>query len=199
MTDWGSLYRDHVEAVTALAGTLSAQQLDFSVPATPAWRVHDVFAHLAGGPADAVADRMDGAPSPEWTARHVGERLGVPVGDLVAELALNADAVAASVADNPRPAVVWDMAVHHADLHEALGLGQLPERFWLPVAESLGPVMAPELMAVAPPYEVFRSLFSRRSRAQMAAMGADVDGDRLDAMCIFGPREDDQPVPDPTH
>ncbi|CAN5396992.1 hypothetical protein BH11ACT8_BH11ACT8_26370 [soil metagenome] len=193
--DWGRLYRDHVSAIAALAGGLSDEQLATSVPGTPAWTVHDVLAHLAGGPADAVAERMDGAPSPAWTARHVGERAGLPVDLLMAELAANTDHVAESVVDSPRPAVVWDIAVHHADLHEALGLGRLPERYWLPVAEALGPMMAPELMAVAPPYEVFRAVFSRRSRAQMASWGADVDVARLEAMCVFGPRDDDQPVP----
>lgn len=196
MTDWGSLYRDHVSAVGALATSLSPGELDRVVPATPAWTAREVVAHLAGGPADAVAGRMDDAPSPEWTARHVAERAGVPLADLVAELERNQDFVAASTVDNPRPAVVWDIAVHHADLHEAFGRGVPPERFWLPVVEMVGPMMAPELLAVAPPYEVFRAVFSRRSRAQMASWGADVEPDRLDAMCVFGPRDDDQPVPE---
>ena len=46
-----------------------------------------------------------------------------------------------------------------------------------------------------PPYELFRALFSRRSRAQLAAWGTPFSPDELDAICIFGPREDDQPVP----
>ncbi|CAN5207979.1 hypothetical protein BH09ACT12_BH09ACT12_00490 [soil metagenome] len=195
MTDWGNLYRQHVAAIGALAEHLDAAQLATTVPGTPAWTAHDVLAHLAGGPADAVSGRIEGAPGPEWTARHVGERAGLPVGDLVAELQANTDFVVASLVDNPRPAVVWDIAVHHADLHEAFGLDRLAERFWLPVAEAIGPTMAPELMAVAPPYEVFRALFSRRSRSQMAAWGADTDAERLAEMCIFGPRDDDQPMP----
>ena len=44
-----------------------------------------------------------------------------------------------------------------------------------------------------PPYELFRALFSRRSRGQIAAWAGDaVDPDQV---CVFGARDDDQPVP----
>ena len=46
------------------------------------------------------------------------------------------------------------------------------------------------------PYELFRALFSRRSLAQMRAWGAPaLTDEQLGAICVFGPREDDQPVP----
>ncbi len=194
MTDWGDLYREHVSAVSALAPTLTDDQLATTVPATPAWTVHEVLAHLAGGASDALTGRMDGAPGPEWTSRHVGERAALPVADLLAELHSNEDAAAASVADNPRPALVWDIAVHHADLHEALGLPRMPEPLWLPVAEALAPRVG-ALADAVPPYELFRGVFSRRSREQMLGWGTGLTADELDEVCIFGPREDDQPVP----
>ena len=197
MTDWGALYRDNVAAVSALAGDLTDEQLATTVPGTPAWTVRDVLAHLAGGAADAVTGRMDGAPGPEWTARHVGERCELPVADLVEELRSHQDAVAESTVDSPRPAIVWDVAVHHADLHEALGLGQLPERLWAPV---LGGVAPMKFGSAGVPedvdrYELFRAIFSRRSRTQMQAWGLPLSPEQLDELCIFGPREDDQPVP----
>ena len=194
MTDWGELYRDHVRAVGALAGDLSDDQLASTVPATPGWTVHDVLAHLAGGGADVVTGRLDGVPGPEWTSRHVNERAPLRVSDLVEELVTNADAVAATTVDNPRPAIVWDLAVHHADLHEALGLGRPPTDLWLPVVDELGPARAPDRVGTVEPYERFRALFSRRSRAQMRAWG--VDDEAIEVVCVFGPREDDQPVPD---
>ena len=126
MTDWGDLYRENVAAVSALAPTLTEEQLATTVPGTPAWTVHEVLAHLAGVASDAVTGRMDGAPSPEWTSRHVNERAALPVAELVAELQSHQDAIAESVVDNPRPAMVWNLAVHHADLHEALGLPGCP-------------------------------------------------------------------------
>lgn len=197
MTDWGALYREHVGAVCALATYLTADELAREVPATPAWTVHDVIAHLAGGPSDAVTGRMDGAPGPEWTARHVGERRGLPVPDLVTEMQSHQDPIAEQVADNPRPAIVWDIAVHHADLHEALGRGRLPDHLWEPVLAGVAPMRfgTAGVPADVDPYELFRALFSRRSRTQMQAWGLPLSAEQLDEVCIFGPRDDDQPIP----
>ncbi len=192
MTDWGELYRDHVTAVSALVTDLTDEQRAQVVPGTPAWTVQDVVAHLAGGAADVTTGRMDGAPGPEWTSRHVAERSPLPVAALLDELRTHQDGIAASTVDNPRPAIVWDIAVHHADLHEGLGLGRMPGRLWEPVAQMIGPWRAPELVDRVDPYELFRGVFSRRSRAQI--QGWDVGADP-DALGIFGARDDDQPVP----
>jgi hypothetical protein len=196
MTDWIAVYRGNAEAVAALGRELTPDQVAAHVPATPAWTAHEVFAHLAGGPSDVVTGRMDGAPGPEWTARHVSERVHLPVSELVEEMLSHQGAVAASTVDNPRPAIVWDIAVHHADLHEAFGLGVLPGHLWEPVLAAVAPGRLEGLdVAGVAPYELFRAVFSRRSRDQMRAWALGVDDDRLDAIGIFGPREDDQPVP----
>lgn len=197
MTDWGDLYRAHVAAVAALAEGLTDDQLGTWVPGTPAWTVHDVLAHLAGGSSDAVTGRMEGAPGPEWTARHVAERQGLPVSDLVAELRSHQDTVAEQAAGDPRPAIVWNIAVHHADLLEALGLGVPPGELWLPVLGAVAPMKfgTGGVPADVDPYELFRAIFSRRSRTQMQAWGLPLSAGQLDELCIFGPREDDQPVP----
>jgi len=196
-TDWGDLYREHVSAVSALAGGLDDDQLATPVPGSPAWTVREVLAHLAGGPADSINDRTEGAPGPAWTARHVAERSGRSAPELLAEMQANQDAVAESTVDNPRPAIVWDIAVHHADLHEALGLGVPPDRMWQPVLGAVAPMMfgTTGVPAEVEPYELFRALFSRRSRSQMQAWGLALSPEQLDQLCIFGPREDDQPVP----
>jgi uncharacterized protein (TIGR03083 family) len=194
MTDWGQLYRDHVDALSGLAPTLTAEQLATTVSATPLWTVHEVLAHVAGVSHDAVEGRMDGAPGPEWTERHVSERRELPVDDLVAELQANQEQIAESVADNPAPAFVWNLVVHHADLHEALGLSAMPERLWRPVADAVAQ-RAPDLAASVPAYELFRAVFSRRSRAQMQGWATGLSAEELDEVCVFGPREDDQPVP----
>lgn len=196
-TDWGALYRDHVAAVSALVSELPDDRLGATVPATPAWTVHDVVAHLAGVSSDAVTGRMEGAPGPEWTARHVAERRGHLVPAMLAELGSHQDVIAEQVAGNPRPAIVWDISVHHADLHEALGRGMLPERMWLPVLAAVAPSRfgAAGVPEDVDPYELFRAVFSRRSRTQMQAWGLPLSADQLDELCIFGPRDDDQPVP----
>jgi uncharacterized protein (TIGR03083 family) len=199
MTDWAQVYRANVDAVCALTEALDAEELSRVVPATPDWTVHDLLAHLAGTPADLLADRMEDAPSPAWTARQVDARAARSPADLVAELRSNVDGVVATLEGNERPAVVWDAAVHHADLHEALGKGGAPpEHMWRPVLEALAPRMLGEsadAVGEVPDYELFRAFFSRRSRTQMTGWGTALDPAMLDGLCIFGPREDDQPVP----
>lgn len=194
MSNWGTLYRDNVSALVELAPTLSEEQLASPVPATPDWTVHRLLAHLAGVSADAVAGRMDGAPGPEWTSRHVAERQDLPAPALVAELEGNAGAIAASIEGERFPAAVFDIAAHHADLHEALDLHRMPERLWRPVVDAHGPHRAPDLMGTAPDYEVFRILFSRRSRQQIRAWGV-LDDEAVEKVGVFGARDDDQPVP----
>jgi hypothetical protein len=106
--------------------------------------------------------------------------------------------------------MLLDLAVHHADLHEALGRHQLPDHLWAPLL----PAVAPRLVGDLPvtlvagtttyggggpevdvaPYELFRTLFSRRSRRQVQAWGTPaLTPEQLDGVCVFGPREDDQP------
>ncbi|QIG45159.1 hypothetical protein G5V58_22465 [Nocardioides anomalus] len=192
MTDWAQLYRAHVRALGDLAAALTPDQVGAPVPASPAWTVHEVYAHLAGVASDMVTGRTDGAPSPEWTSRHVGERVVLPLADLVTELESHQDAVTATLVDSPGP--VFDIATHHADLHEALGLHPMPEELWRPVADAVRE-RAGALADTVSPYELFRAVFSRRSRSQMQGWGSVLSAEELDAVCIFGPREDDQPVP----
>jgi uncharacterized protein (TIGR03083 family) len=197
MTDWGEVYRANIEAVTALAEGLSTEELSRQVPATPDWTVHDVLAHLAGSPADALSGRMDGAPGPDWTERHVSERAARTAADIVAEVRGSVAGVLAALDGSDRPALVWNAAVHHADLHEALGKGAPPEPMWRPVVEAMAASLGEhaEAMAGVPDYELFRAFFSRRSRAQTAAWNTGLDQETLDGFSIFGPRDDAQPIP----
>ena len=193
MTDWAELYREHVAALAALAQGLDEAERAATVPGTPQWSVRDVYAHLAGVAADNVTGRTDGAPEPAWTARHVAERRGVALEGLVTELEAHQDAVSALAAENP--GLVFDVATHHADLHEALGRHRLPEELWRPVLDRVAPRRVPELVDRVAPYELFRALFSRRSRRQLRAWDTGLSEAELDAIGFFGPREDDQPIP----
>ena len=194
-TDWAALYRANVDALTALAENLTDEQLAARVPATPEWNVREVLAHLAGSPADALSGRMDGAPGPEWTARHVAERSERSAEELVAEIRSLVDGVVASLEGNDRPALVWNIAVHHADLHEALGTAAPAEQMWQPIVDSMRPSLAENAAAFAgvSDYELFRAFFSRRSRSQIAAWDTGVDQETIDGLGLFGPRDDDQP------
>jgi len=197
MTDWAELYRANIAAVTSLAEGLSDDQLTARVPASPEWSVREVLAHLAGSPADALSGRMDGAPGPAWTERHVGERAAPTTDHIVAELRGSIDAVVTSLDGSDRPALVWNAAVHHADLHEALGKGAPPPQMWRPVVDAMAPSLGEYAGALAgvSDYEKFRMFFSRRSRSQTAAWGTGLDQETLDGFSIFGPRDDDQPIP----
>ena len=174
-TDWGEVYRANVDAVCALARTLDAEQLSLVVPATPDWTVHDVLAHLAGSPADLLADRMDGAPSAAWTARHVAERAARSVDELVAEIQGSVDARGRDARGQRQPR-------HRLELrgpprrpprgarqgsaargHVAAGPGgRVGPRMLGESADAVGDV---------PDYELFRAFFSRRSRTQMTGWG----------------------------
>ena len=113
----------------------------------------------------------------------------------MAEIRGSVDAVVGTLEGNDRPGLVWNAAVHHADLHEALGKGAPPEEMWQPVAAAMEPSLGEHGSAFSgvSDYEKFRMFFSRRSRAQVAAWGTGLDQDTLDGFAIFGPRDDDQP------
>ena len=61
-------------------------------PACPGWTVHDVVAHLSGAVDDALQGRMEGAPSPAWTARQVEARHDQSVAAILAEWERSLDA-----------------------------------------------------------------------------------------------------------
>ena len=55
-----------------LAESISVTQAGAPLAATPPWTVLDGYRHLAGVCADFLDGRLDGAGSPEWTARQCG-------------------------------------------------------------------------------------------------------------------------------
>ena len=89
--DCGALYRAKRRELLALARTLGGDELATNVPATPAWSVHDVVAHLVGITADLNALRFDVADADAWTERQVAERRGATVADLEREWEAEAD------------------------------------------------------------------------------------------------------------
>ena len=89
--DCGALYRAKRRELLALAHTLTEDELARDVPATPAWSVHDVVAHLVGITADLNALRFDDPDPDAWTDRQVRERRGATVADLEREWEAEAD------------------------------------------------------------------------------------------------------------
>jgi len=193
MTDWVKVYSDGVDAVADVVTGLTPAQLTTVVPATPEWTVEQLLAHLAGTAADVTTGQVDGAPGDAWTARQVNERRDAETSELLAELRGTRPAMTEIIQANDRPAVVWNLVVHLADLTEALQRPSPPEQLWLPIVEALRP-RVPESLAGADDYELFRALFSRRSRDQLAVMAGGSDP-ALDDVGLFGPRMDAQPIP----
>jgi uncharacterized protein (TIGR03083 family) len=217
-----AVYRDARARVAALARAATGEELGTVIPGSPEWTARDVVAHLAGVAADTVAGRTAGAPGPSWTAPQVEQRRGLPLADVLAEWDEAGPGVEAAVADRRASlAVVFDVLCHEADLHEGLDRGRPLAAGWEPAARVLAEQHAkgaagpgtlllhvagedhrggegePVTELRADPYELFRGLLSRRSRAQMRAW--DWSGDPepyLSSLPAFGPRDDDQPVPD---
>jgi hypothetical protein len=53
----------------------------------------------------------------------------------------------------------------------------------------------PDELAAVDDYELFRALFSRRSRGQVRGWSGELSDEAIDQLGLFGAREDDQPVP----
>ncbi len=212
------LYERSRSRTTELAAALTPGQLDTTVPATPLWTARQLLAHLAGAASDAVAGRVDGVGTPPWTAAQVVAREGRPLDDVLAEWAGSGPQVAVALAARRMPGlIVHDALTHEADLREAFGLGTPPAD---DVAEALDRLArgicrrSPQALvlraagvewsggsgsptvAETSPYELYRGLISRRSRAQMRAWTWTGDpGPFIEALPAFGPCAVDQPVP----
>jgi uncharacterized protein (TIGR03083 family) len=182
----------------SLAGAIDPAAAARTVAPTPLWDVTDVYRHLAGLAADVLADRLEGAGSPAWTAAQVEAFRGRALPEVCAAWAADAprfDArLAAMGALGTR--IAGDVWTHEQDVRLTIGLPGLrddpaaavlaranvalvTERWALvggPPAEvvvdghpyRLG-VGEPELTLRTTAYEFVRSVVGRRSAAQLAA------------------------------
>ncbi|MGW6447187.1 maleylpyruvate isomerase N-terminal domain-containing protein [Lentzea sp. NPDC055074] len=173
------IYREARQRIVGLTMGLSAEELARTVPACPEWTVHQVVAHLSGEASDLVSGRMEGAPSDEWTARHVAERADVPVEDLLEQWNVFGD----KIAEMPRIPfqLALDAITHEADLRAALGRERLPDTAWQPtlvwmaprrltdvtVKTEFGDLGDGPITVEVEGYELWRAFFGRRSRRQM--------------------------------
>ncbi len=216
-------YRATRARISTLAAGLTQDQLTVAVPATPGWSVHDVLAHMTGGAADVLAQRLDGAPGESWTARHVAERRDRSVHELLAEWENAAPAVEASLPERfTGPNLAADAICHEGDMREALGLPRIDREHWQPFLDVLVRLPGrhlPDTDALligdelgsswrcgsgesvtelrADGYELLRGLFSRRSRGQIAGWdwSPEPSTHLVDNFGVFGHRDDDQPLP----
>ena len=175
---------------------------DRAVPATPAWNVHDVVAHLAGVMHDVASGNMEGAATEPWTAAQVEHGRGKTVAAVLGEWASSApefESFLTSPAGPKAGAAVVDVHAHETDIRSALGLapqipdevldwaaGRLREGFDAQVATAGLPPVTIDVSD----FELFRGRLGRRTRDQVAAFGWSADpAAYLDIFFLFGPTE----------
>ena len=118
------MYADTRERLVELFASLTEEQLRHTVPATPAWTVKDVAAHLAGVADDVSAGRVEGAATDPWTAKQVEARRDTPLPEILAEWREKGPRVDGlfEVAGPGAFRLVIDAVTHEQDVRGALGL-----------------------------------------------------------------------------
>jgi len=197
--DCAALYeRQRVELI-GLIRSLSVDQLRTPVPATPAWSVRDVMAHVVGITADLNAQDFGSGDPDEWTAAQVRSRSTRSVDELAAEW----ERESSRFEDGLRAFgyemgshFLADLLEHGQDVRSALGLERLADDDTLAVALdhyldtfhlALGAAGASVVVRVvndewtlgsgpvvarltAGRFDAFRCLGGRRSAAQVRAL-----------------------------
>lgn len=195
--DLGASYRAARERLSELlaVGTHATTR----VPATPAWTVHDVLAHVSGVAVDAATGNMAGAPGDAWTDAQVQRGRSVTESDLIAQWAQHGpvlEGLLSSPHGAAASAAVMDVHCHEADVLHALGRDNTPpaeflawaggamrDRFVAQVAEAgLAPVEV-----TIDDREWFRARLGRRTEAEVRAYPWSADpSPYLDLFFIFG-------------
>jgi uncharacterized protein (TIGR03083 family) len=195
--DLGEMYRASRLRVVDLVNDDNAGR---PVPATPAWNMHDVVAHLAGVMNDVVTGNMEGAATEPWTAAQVQRGAGKSVADVAAEwdaAAPGFEAFLSSPAGAKAGSAVIDVHAHETDLRSALGLAPaFSEEIVAWLAERLRAVFDSQVAAAGlaevkvecSDFEMFRARLGRRTSDQVCAFGWSADpAPYLDTFFLFGP------------
>ncbi len=212
--DLAGMYSGTHRRAAQLVCDLPTRALFRTVPGCPEWRVQDLVAHLSGLAYDVQTGNLEGVGTDPWTARQVAERIDRTLPELLAEWDVSDPAVQAVADGSPR--TVIDCVVHEHDLRGALGIAGPSEPSAVDfvlgaVLERLGPRLdeagvrsltlrvdggAPQVHGTGAPgaeleidsFELFRSLFGRRSPEQVRAYAWTSDPELYIAMwSFFGP------------
>jgi uncharacterized protein (TIGR03083 family) len=122
--DYAMIYRSVRLRVTDLVRNLPDDLLVREAPATPAWRVRDIVAHLAGSTADIVAGNLGDVASDAWTQAQVDARIDVPVVEVLEEWERCSASVEPTIQDFPpimRMMLLTDAVTHEHDILGAIG------------------------------------------------------------------------------
>jgi uncharacterized protein (TIGR03083 family) len=106
-----------------LGPSLSSDQLNASLVATPPWTVLDGYRHLTGVCADFLDGVMQGAGSPEWTAVQVTSRQTMGVAEVCDEWTARGPVLDKQMADaGPTMGfLAFDVWTHEQDIRAAIG------------------------------------------------------------------------------
>lgn len=209
------IYRRSREATSALYESLGAERLGVVVAETPAWTVRDVLGHLVGGAEDHLTGNDEGAPGPEWTAAHVARFSDRPVDELLGLWSEIGPRLETRIADDPRAwtFVVHDVWTHEHDIRSAVGSTRRSddvealefaagavwafERKCMKADLRVPTVVAGDhvplvgsgrpVVRFADLHELGRTLFGRRSEAQVRALDWSGDPDPYVPLISFFP------------
>jgi len=203
------LYEEERRAFVARLRRAPIEHLSRTVPATPAWSVGDVLAHVVGITADLNAQRFGDGDGDAWTDAQVSTRRGRSIDDLAAEW----DREAPIFEEGLRlfgyqfgAHYLGDLLQHTCDVEAALGRSPVRDDGALTVAldfylDSLDDTLhragvgaltvrvgdeswtlgTGDVVASvrASAYELFRALGGRRSLDEIAALEWSGDSDRF--------------------
>ena len=120
MDDLFGPYQRTRERVSTLLLDATPDALMRTVPACPAWTVHDIAAHLVGVPATLAAGNFPSGDVNGWLQRIVDERRDAEVDDLMQEWK-TLDATIEPMLQGMGSPMFNDLAVHEHDVRGALG------------------------------------------------------------------------------
>lgn len=216
---FAAIYHDVRSGLLAMAGELSDDEWSTTAPATPAWTVKDLYAHLAGVAADVLAGNAVYPGSDEWTAKQVDDRAPLTPQQVCAEWEATGPQLEGLI-DQLGPALsapVIDVWHHDQDARNAIGRHANRSGEGLRLALRSGNAMGPKIEAAGlpalavrtegyerlfgtgeaevsltgDPYELARAFMGRRSLDQIR--GFDWSGDPdpyLAHVSVFEPRPD---------
>lgn len=216
---FAAIYRDIREGLLDMAGDLSHEEWATTAPATPAWTVKDLYAHLAGVAADVLAGNAVYPGTDEWTAKQVGDRSPLSPKEICAEWRSTGEQLEALM-DQLGPALsapVIDVWHHDQDARNAIGRHANRTGEALRLALRSGNAMGPKIeqaglsaLAVTTegyerlfgqghpavsvsgdPYELARAFMGRRSLDQIRGFAWSGDPEPyLPHFSVFEPRPD---------
>jgi uncharacterized protein (TIGR03083 family) len=122
-------YRTTRERLSDLVRPLKDEDLSRTVPACPAWDVHDVIAHMSGVQELLTAGERPTGDSQAWIDSIVAARRDVPVGELLERWA-SCETGTSALIDGGVQVLIVDVVSHEHDIRNAVGLPgarQVPE------------------------------------------------------------------------